>query len=404
MLIPPSEAFQIVLTHVRPLEQITLPLEKVLGYCLAEKVRADRDLPPADRSAMDGYAIRSTDLARSPSLLRVVGEVAAGSPSRPLIRPGTCARILTGANVPPGADTVIMVEQTSEDNGRIIIRGNPPPGSNILRKGEDAKKGELLLGPGTTLAATQIGVCAAVGRSQLRVHRRPRLMVFCTGEELRSVTDKVKPHEIRNSTGPALCAALEMWGYPGVKYKVIPDDLTCLASHLKRASQRHDVVLLTGGVSVGRYDFVPEAVERIGGVIRFHGVAMKPGKPSLYATIGKNRHIFGLPGNPLSTLTSFHEFVLPAIRRLCGIPLERCRPQLYLPVASDLVIKSDRARYVLARLAWLQSGPVLEPIHAHSSADLVAGGRADGALIVPSGTGEVSAGSIVEFRPWRPLP
>jgi len=403
-LIAPQDAFKLILKHVVPVEKETRPLDKALGYYLGEDIRADRDIPPADRSAMDGYAVRSANLATRPCALRLIGEVAAGSPARPRVRPGTCVRVLTGANIPPGADTVVMVEQTEQTNGLVTIKGMVKAGSNILGRGEDAKEGERLLSRGTVLGPQQVGVCAAVGKAEVKVYRRPRVAVLCTGEELREVDAPVRPHEIRNSNGPALCAALKHWGYPQLTQQNGPDDVNVLAAKLRRLRDKYDVVILTGGVSVGKYDLVREAVERVGAVVRFHGVAMKPGKPVLYATLPGNRQIFGLPGNPLSAMTGFHEFVLPALRRMSGVHPAEAKVSLHLPLASQLTSKGGPMRFALACMTWNKGCPTVTPIRSHSSADLVAGGRCDGAIVVPPHVRRLPARAVVEFHPWRPLP
>ena len=403
-MIQPDAAWRLVLQHVRPLDKISLPLEKALGYCLAETVSADRDLPPRDRSAMDGYAVCATDLRPRPCVLRVIGEVAAGSPARPQVRSGTCARIFTGANVPPGADTVVMVEQTQEQNGSVTIHSSIQRGANILKRGEDTRRGAALLAKGERLGSTAIGVGAAVGKANVRVHRRPRVALVCTGTELRAVSARVRAHELRNSNGPALVAALAQWGFPDTTQRQVADRVTALRSLLRRLLPRHDVVLFTGGMSVGKYDFVRAALEAEGAKVRFHGLAMKPAKPTLYATVGGNRHIFGLPGNPLSALTACHEFVLPALRRLAGYDPASCRPALHLPLAAPLRSKGGRVHCILARAVWAADGPKVQTVESKSSADLVSAGHADGVVIIPPKVKDLAAGAVVVFRPWRPLP
>lgn len=403
-MITPQEALELVLRRAVPLGEVSRRLPEALGHCLAQDVRADRPMPPADRSAMDGYAVRSLDLREPPRKLRLVGEVAAGAPPDAVVEPGACVRVLTGANVPSGADAVVMREQTDEKDSTVTFAGPVQPGANILRQGEDAKEGELLLAAGTTLGPLQLGVCAAVGKAELRVHRRPRVAVLCTGQELRDVAAPVLPHELRDSNGPALWAALRSRGFAHVTRATAPDDPEEITTRLAELAGEHDAILLTGGVSVGKYDFVAEAVENLGAVCRFHGVAMKPGKPLLYATLPGNRHVFGLPGTPLSAMTCFHEFALPALRRMCGVERRKCRPCLRVPLASGLASKGGRTRFVLARLAWGEDGPRAEPVGSHSSSDLVAAGRADGTIAVPADVRHVEAGGLVEFHPWEPLP
>ncbi len=404
MLITPTKALGIILEQVRPLKALRLPLSQATGHCLAEDIRSDRDQPAADRSAMDGFAVRSTDLSSCPRQLRLAGEVAAGSPARPRVRPGTCVRVLTGANVPPGADAVVIVEQTKESDSGVMFSRPVKVGANIRKRGEEAKNRTVLLKKGALLGAVQIGLCATVGKAQPKVYARPRVTVLCTGEELRPVSDRVGRHELRDSNGPSLTAALALWGYQGVTHKVVPDDPKALAAKLKRAVNQHDVVILSGGVSVGKYDFVPQAIKLTGGRIRFHGVAMRPGKPELYATVGRNKHIFGLPGNPLSVMTGFYEFVLPALRRMSGLDLKLCQPCLRLPLAADAQALPKLVRFVVAKLVSNKKGLSLMPIKSHGSGDLISGGTADGVIVLPGKAGKISAGTVVAFRPWRPLP
>jgi molybdopterin molybdotransferase len=403
-MISPNAAWDMVRRHTKVLSIVRMPLNRADGFCLAENIRADRDMPPADRSAMDGYAVRSSDIAEPPARLKLVGEVAAGSAARPRISRNTCARILTGANVPPGADTVVMVEDTKEKDGIVTILRSRGRGANILSRGEDARKGMLLLEKGIVLNAARCGVCAAVGKARIKVIARPRIAIICVGEELREPDSRVRPYEMRNSNGPALCAAIRDWGYGTTSYRTLPDDIAILTAAIRHALNRCDVLIITGGMSVGKYDFVRTAIELIGAKIRFHGIAMKPGKPTLFATAPHNRNIFGLPGNPLSALTAFHEFVLPAIRHAAGIDAAHCRPSLFIPLASALRSKGGRIRYIQGRLIWTKAGPRLNAVASMSSADLVSAGKADGAIVAPEDARLLPAKRIVEFRPWRPLP
>jgi molybdopterin molybdotransferase len=228
--------------------------------------------------------------------------------------------------------------------------------------------------------------------------------ILCTGTELRSVEDRLRAHQTRNSSGPALLAALAEWNVPGKGFTSVADRKEALIAALRQALSRCDVLLVTGGVSVGRYDLVPAAVEAVGATVRFHRVAIKPGKPALYATAPGRRHIFGLPGNPVSALTVFHEFALPALRRLGGAPVGACRPEWILPLAADVQSDCNRVRYALARLVSREGGMAAEVIPSESSADLASAGRADGSVVLGAGHRRLSAGEPVLFRPWRPLP
>jgi molybdopterin molybdotransferase len=403
MSLTPQDALNVVLERVRSLVTVHAPLGQAAGCCLAQDVRADRDLPATDRSAMDGYAVRSKDTRRPRGPLRLIGEVAAGSGRRPRVVPGTCARVLTGASIPPGADTVIRQEDTKLKGHHVTCAVTVPVGENIRRRGEEARKGEVLLGRGTLLGAAQIGLCASVGLATVRVHRRPRLSVLCTGGELRPVGKKVSPFQLRDSNGPALLAAMCLAGLSEVQHRIVPDDPAALAAELAAATRACDLVVVTGGVSVGKYDFVPEVLRRIGAKVQFRGVSMKPGKPHLFATLPGNRYVLGLPGNPLSVLVGFHWFVLPAIRRLSGLPAAQCRRALPATLVRSVRADDSRTEFVQARLTWGQEGPRITAVPRHGSADLVAGARSDGVFPVPAGAGRLPAGRRVEFIPWKPI-
>jgi len=402
-MISPHKALSIVLAHTRPLKSARAALAEASGRFLAEDIRADRDHPPADRSAMDGFAVRAADLRGIPCSLRPVGEVAAGSPAKAPVRPGTCAVIFTGANVPSGADTVVMHEQTSAGEGRVTFLHPVRRGQNIRRRGEEARKGDTLLSRGALLGPAEVGICAGVGKAFVRVRALPRTCVLCTGDEVKDPASRVRAYELRDSNGPALRAAVSEHGFPPPDTRILPDDESTLAREIKRAAERNDVILLTGGVSVGKYDYVPQAVRAAGGSVRFHGVSMKPGKPQLYATFGRNGHLFALPGNPVSVLTGFHELALPGLRRLAGAEEKLCRRTFKLPLAAGALSDGDRTLFKLARLVRTSEGLKAAPVASHGSADLVAAGGADGVIVVPRGTRGIPAGALVEFHPWRDM-
>ena len=399
--ISPEEALGIVLAAVRPLASRRAALGEAAHSYLAEDIRCDRDQPPADRAAMDGYAVRAADLRRPPARLRLVGEVAAGSAGRSGVRPGTCAAILTGGNVPPGADAVVPVEQTGRQGPDVVFASPARRGMNIRRRGEEARRGQVLLRTGARLGPAEAGVCALVGRARVRVRRQPRLAVLCTGAEVRDASERVSPHETRDSNGPALLNALAEQGLPDVERILAPDDPRAIARHLRRALRGRDLVFVTGGVSVGRYDFVPEAVRAAGGRIRFHGVRMKPGQPVLYASVRGNRHILALPGNPVSALAGFFELGLPAIRRLRGEARRRCRPSTRMRLGRPARSKGSRTYFALARVVQTDDGPRAFPVASKGSADIAAASRADGTIVVPEGVTELPAGAWVDFHSWK---
>lgn len=404
-MITTKQALKIVLANARPLKAVRNTLDEVLGCCLAEDIRAIRDLPPTNRSAMDGFALRAKDLMKPGRELRLIGEIPAGSSARPRVTAGSCVRILTGAPVPATTDAVVKLEETTENDGVVKFHSTTKAKANIRFRGEEVTKGQTILHKGDVLNSARIGLCASVGKAVVKVHSRPRVTVLCTGRELRTPGEKVEPHQLFNSNGPSLIAALKSAGISKVKHQIVPDDPKIVATRLKTALGNSDVVIITGGVSVGKYDFVPEAIKTLGAKVQFHGVAMKPGKPQLYATMSNNRHIFGLPGNPLSVMTGFGELVLPAIRRLSGYDEAACSVAMKLPLSQPVKNKAiPRAAFVLGKLIWSPKGLHVAPIVSCGSADLVAGAQADGVIHVPRDIQKISTGEIVEFTPWRPIP
>jgi molybdopterin molybdotransferase len=404
-LLTPQQTWTVISEHLVPLPPRALPLDEAHGHVLAEPVCADRDLPPADRSAMDGFAVRAADLENAPVTLQVIGEVAAGSPAAPVVPPGTCARIFTGANLPPGADAVAIVESTRENApGQITFTIAERPGANVLRRGENAKQGSPLVPVGHVLGAIHVGMCAAAGKNHVLVVRKPRVAIITTGRELLDAKTAAGSHQERDSNGPMLAAALAEAGFSVTSARRVSDDVDAIVASLRDALSAADAVVLSGGVSVGAYDFVPAAVTAVGARTLVHGVAMKPGKPFLFAMALKGQLLFGLPGNPLSAATGLHEFVLPALRRAAGWPDSECRPLVHARLRGAIATKPGRQRYLLATLAWAASGPEVTPVSSQSSADLAAGARAHGTIIVPADAHDLDDGALVDFRPWRVWP
>lgn len=400
-------AWDILTGLTTALGTLEMPLEDAAGLWLADPVVADRDIPPAPRAAMDGFAVRAEDLERIPARLKVVGEVAAGSADNPRLARGTCVRIFTGANLPADGDLVVPVEQTSSGSFRdrpedadIDILAGLKSGANVFRQGENARAGEELLAAGTRLGPRQLAVAAAVGRGELIVHRTPRVRILNTGGELLETGQQAAGHQTRNSNGPLLRAAITAAGFGDVPRETVPDSARATAEALSAALAGADAVVLTGGISAGRYDFVPEAVAAVGCEIAFHSVAMKPGKPQLFARTGAGGYVFGLPGNPLSVIVGLYEFVLPALRRLAGCPIQKCRPELVLPLGGPVQHGGDRLLVLPAVLRNQEGETVVLPRPSVGSADMVTGGQADGAILLPPATGKLKAGQRVRFRPW----
>ncbi len=400
MLISPEEAYQIVMKKVKPLTSERRELNKSLGFVLAETVKADQDMPPRDRSAMDGYAINLVSSSKNTFQLKVIGECPAGSSTKQQVKHGEAMRIYTGANIPPGANSVVMVEQTTEDDDIVTIKGRVIKGQHIFQRGENAIKGSILLDRGVIVDSQHIGVCAAVGKSSIRVFKKPSILIICTGAELKELTEKTNNFETHNSNGPMLCAALESACF-NARYITLPDHLPRITKKLDRAVHDFNVIALVGGVSKGKYDYVREAILNLGGKIHFHGIAMKPGKPQLFATIRQNNILFGLPGNPLSAMTGFHELVLPAIKRLSGLNIDRCQSTVHAKLSKAIDNKGDRVRFYLGRLFEVDSQLWVDPLSSKSSADIAASGSANGTLIIQTNIKRIEKGETVVFRPWN---
>lgn len=403
-MISPNEAWQKICDEVLPLPVVNLSLDEAAGHVVARNICADRDIPAADRSAMDGYAVRSADVQTVPVELALCGEVAAGSDANPPMSAGECAIISTGGNVPSGADAVVMKEDTQPDESNNCVRvlKIAERDQHIFKQGENARAGDVLVEAGMRLESGEVGACAAVGVAEVAVYRKPVVSILCTGSELLAVASTAGVHQLRNSNGPMLRRGLQAEGMRVGSMDSVGDDEAVTVNALSRALGTGDVVILTGGVSVGRHDHVRAAIEKLGGRIVFHGIAMKPGKPQLFARI-QGQYIFGLPGNPLSAMIGLYEFVVPALHRLSGLKKDRCRLGRMLPMAVDVGMKGDLYRYILGRVEWTASGPQVHPIKHVGSSDLVAGAKANGMLILPPGKPMAKAGELVEFRTWHSL-
>ncbi len=395
-MIEPQEALQIVLEKSPQLEAVEVPLPEADGAVLAEPVVSDSDLPPFDKSAMDGYAVRSADLARLPADLAVVESLPAGTaPTRP-IQGGTCAKIMTGAPVPEGADTVVRVEHTEPAGaGRVpcserhsllqgvrILRSDLPR-RNICVRGEDVRKGETVLEAGRVLRPPEVGLLASVGRERVRIVRRPTVAVLATGDELVSVSTVPGPGQIRDTNSWSLLACCRRAGVEAESLGVARDTLDHLRDRIARGIER-DVLLVSGGVSVGEWDLVPKVLRDLGVAIHFATVRMKPGKPTLFATHGRGL-VFGLPGNPVSTIVGFHLFVLPALRRMMGW-VDPAPPTVAATLAVGTEVRGNRTTFVPAVLRREGETWVAEVVETRGSADLVGFSRADALLALEPGT------------------
>jgi molybdopterin molybdotransferase len=311
-----TEALGTILDATPVLGPERVALADACGRVAAETVTSGRAVPADDNSAMDGFAVRADDVARAPARLRIVGSAPAGSVLAEPIQAGTAAKIFTGSVIPAGADTVVRVEDTDEADGVVTVRVAIARGANVRPRGEDIAPGATVLQPGTVVGPADVGVLASVGRAALAVHRRPRVAIVSTGAELVEIDQAPAPAQVVNSNAHALAAAVVQAGGLPTVLPIVRDHFEAIRAGIEEAAAA-DVVLTTGGVSVGEYDFVRDALDAIGVERRFWKVAQKPGKPLTFGTHDR-RLFFGLPGNPVSALVCFAVYVRPALRKMTG--------------------------------------------------------------------------------------
>jgi molybdopterin molybdotransferase len=311
-----DEALERILARVRTLEPLSVDLLDALGATLADDAIADRDVPPFRNSAMDGYAVIAADVAGAPATLRVVGEIAAGAmPPRPIVR-GEAMRIMTGAPLPDGADTIVRVEDTDNRTDSVTITVATKLGTSVRAAGEDLKHGETILRTGTVLRAAEIGVLATIGRKSVRVIARPRVAVLSTGDELVELDAPLRPGQIRDANRYSLASAARAMGATPVPLGIVRDTADDLRRALRDAASKADVIVTSGGVSVGDHDHVKPVVDELGSM-DFWSIAIRPGRPLAFGEID-GKLIFGLPGNPVSSLLGFELFVRPALLKMAG--------------------------------------------------------------------------------------
>jgi molybdopterin molybdotransferase len=389
------EAQAIVLQHARALPPVAMALgPAALGLVLAEDVASDLDMPPYDKAMMDGYALRTGDLAGGKGLLTVVEEVTAGKMPTVPLGPDQATRIMTGAPIPPGADAVVPIERTRPvSEGRVQVEGPPPrSGDNILRQGREMRQGETVLAAGAVLRPQEVGLLATVGRTAVRAHPAPRVAVLSTGDEVVEAGEVPGPGQIRNGNGPMLCAQVRRGG--GVpQYLGIARDRLDSLRPLVEEGLRADVLVLSGGVSAGKLDLVPAVLQQAGVEAHFHKVEMKPGKPVFFGTRGPTL-VLGLPGNPVSSLVCFELFVRPALRRLSG-HAEPGPALVEARLAEDYLYRTDRPTYHPAWLEAASGGWTVRVVPWFGSPDLRGLTRANAFVLFPAGEHHHRAGQVV---------
>jgi molybdopterin molybdotransferase len=393
-MVPVEEALEIVLREAPalPFEEVTL--EESLSRVLAEDVVSDLELPPFDRAGMDGYALRAADVAGAPAALEVIGEVRAGQWPDLTVGPGQAVRIMTGAPIPPGADSVQQVEMTQPlDEFRVTIRAPVAPGANVAPRGSEVRVGDVVLARGRVIDPAAIAVLASAGKARVLVARRPVVALLVTGDEIVEVSATPGPAQIRNSNGPAVAAQARLAGAAVRLLGVAPDRQDAIAEAL-RAGIGADVLVVSGGVSAGDYDLVEPALLELGATFLFTKVAVKPGAPLVFGRCGATL-VFGLPGNPVSAQVTFDLFVRPALLRMQGATVVS-RPRLAVVLEAAVRNRSGRKSHLPARVRSEGGRLVARPLRSMGSGDLAAHARANALVVIEADRLQVAAGETAE--------
>jgi molybdopterin molybdotransferase len=368
-----------------------------LGRVLAEPVYADRDQPPFPRSTRDGFACRAADLAAGLPLT-IIGLIRAGEAGPTAISAGQAVEIMTGAPVPDGADCVIMVEHAQRNGDTLTLTHGRSlaSGENIVPRGAEAQAGAVILPQGTRISAPQVAAAAACGASQLSLFAQPRVAIVATGDELVEVDQEPLVHQIRNSNSYSLAAQILAAGAEPMQLPIARDELRRLEAVI-RSALHADLLLLSGGVSMGKYDLVEEVLLALGAEFFFTGALIQPGKPVVFGRLAvedRQIYFFGLPGNPVSTMVTFLLFVEPLLGALCG---DACRGPRFAQarLASDVKVKTGLTRFLPARLRSVSTDVTVEPVAWQGSGDLASTSRSNCFLVVPADRPHLAAGETV---------
>jgi len=399
-MLNPMQAEKLIGEHLACLPIESLPVAQCAGAVLRENVYAERDQPPFDRVAMDGIALASQSLARGRSTFRVQATQAAGDPPLVLQSDAHCIEIMTGAMLPGGCDLVIPVEQLSVAGGVATLTRpqDATPGRNVHRRASDRTQGSLLLAAGTVLHAPEIAVAAGAGMARLRVSGQPALLVVSTGDELVEPGEPIAPHQIRRSNAYGVTAALREHGFHRVADDHLPDDALELRERLGFHLRTHEVIILSGGVSMGKFDLVPQVLEELGVQCLLHGIAQRPGKPMWFGTSTDGHAVFALPGNPVSTLVCLARYVLPALYVAMG--RETARPER-LALAEPLEWTAALTGFMPVAVSYDDWGrPWAEPRPTNGSGDFSALAGTDGFIELPPGPASFKKGFVTRLYRW----
>lgn len=390
-----EEALQILQKETPRAEKVeTRDLSASLGAVLAEEIRMDRDAPPFDRSMMDGFALRAADVQALPTKLNIIGESRAGAPFSGTVGPGQAIAILTGAVVGRGADTVVPIEKVRVDQTQLEISEPVKVGQHIAKQAEDMKSGEIVLRPGIRIRPQELAVLAAVGKTKVQVFVPPRVSVLATGDELIPVDQSPTLGQIRESNSYSLQAQCTRLGLLARRFGVAPDDPVKMEVSIREALDARDCLLVSGGISVGTYDYVAQIFEKLKVRKHFHGVSIKPGKPVWFGTVG-NKAVFGLPGNPVSSFVIFETLVRPALEKMSGA---QPTPNRFAKLAQSPIKKMPRLQWIPAVTRDSEQGTTIEALPWTSSGDFFELTSANALLKIPAES-LPPVGTVVEYLP-----
>jgi molybdopterin molybdotransferase len=380
-----------MLAEVSALEAETVVLAQAIGRVLAQDITAVRDQPPFTNSAMDGWALRAAD---APGALRIVGESAAGHGYEAALNANEAVRIFTGAALPRGADTVVLQEDATRDGDRVTVPA-APAGDNIREAGRDFRAGQVLLAAGTRIDPWRLSLCASAGRAEVSVHRKPRVAILSTGEEIVEAPATPGPFQIYDSGSPALKAMLEGWGAEASKISGVRDKLEAVIAALRDADA--DLIVTVGGASVGDHDLVRAAAQELGLSLRVESVAVRPGKPTFFGVLADGRRLLGLPGNPASAFVCAELFLKPLIAAYCGTTAEPAMARARL--AAPLAANGPREHWMRTRLTQGADGLMAEPYSDQDSSLVAVFAGADALLRRRPGAAALASGDLVDVLP-----
>ena len=390
-----EQARQTIIDHVgkkkEPRATLRVSVWNALGFVLAEEIKTDREYPSFDRSTRDGYAVKSAEICAGKNL-RCVGEIKAGDTVREALAPGTCVQIMTGAAVPAGADAIVMIEYTQRDCDGVKFERAARAGQNIVPRGSEARAGQTILTPGMRLGYAELALAAQVGAVELKCAKKPRVAILSTGDEVVLIDETPGEFQIRNSNSVSLAAQVRIAGGEAVILGNAADEMRDLRAKIKLGLQE-DVLVLSGGVSMGKYDLVETALKEMGAEFHFDAVAIRPGKPAVFGMC-RGVPVFGLPGNPVSTMVTFELFVLPALDLLSGAEA-RPLPLLEARLGEAMQEKPGLAHFLPARAEWHGGAPVVKALKWQGSGDVAALAQANCFLVIGAEREKIEAGENV---------